>query len=293
MHPAPSVILFTTISGLGFGLLAWLGLGYPEVTGWAAFGMYFVGYALAVGGLLSSVFHLANPKNAIKSFSQWRTSWLSREGVLAVLTLFAIAPEAIAKIFFATTIPALGWIGSALCLVTVYCTSMIYAQLRTVPRWNMPITPLLFLGYAVTGGALLAGEALVAAVLLAFMAAAQIVGWMMGDGRFKAAGSTLATATGLGTIGTPRQFEPPHSGRNYLLDEMGFRIGRKHAQKLKVIGVLLAFALPILVLVLAPVTLAMLALAAVIHVIGVLAVRWLFFAEAEHVVSLYYGKVAG
>ncbi|MDP5326223.1 MAG: dibenzothiophene desulfurase, partial [Paracoccaceae bacterium] len=29
MHPAPSLIIFTTLSGLGFGLLFWLGLGYP------------------------------------------------------------------------------------------------------------------------------------------------------------------------------------------------------------------------------------------------------------------------
>ena len=30
MHPAPSVILFTTLSGIGFGLLAFLGLGLPR-----------------------------------------------------------------------------------------------------------------------------------------------------------------------------------------------------------------------------------------------------------------------
>ena len=26
MHPAPSVILFSSLSGMGFGLLAWLGI---------------------------------------------------------------------------------------------------------------------------------------------------------------------------------------------------------------------------------------------------------------------------
>ncbi len=31
-------------------------------------------------------------------------------------------------------------------------------------------------------------------------------------------------------------------------------------------------------------------LALVLHVAGVLTARWLFFAEAEHVVGLYYGK---
>lgn len=57
MHPAPSVIVFTTLSGLGFGMLAWLGLGFPLVTGWVAFAMFALAYALAVGGLLASTFH--------------------------------------------------------------------------------------------------------------------------------------------------------------------------------------------------------------------------------------------
>jgi len=30
MHPAGSVILFTVASGLGFGMLTWLGLGLPD-----------------------------------------------------------------------------------------------------------------------------------------------------------------------------------------------------------------------------------------------------------------------
>ncbi|MDO7618411.1 MAG: dibenzothiophene desulfurase, partial [Planktomarina temperata] len=49
MHPAGSVILFTVASGLGFGLLTWLGLGLPDVRGWAAFFYYALAFALAVG----------------------------------------------------------------------------------------------------------------------------------------------------------------------------------------------------------------------------------------------------
>ena len=84
MHPAPSVILFSVLSGLGFGMLAWLGIGKPPMTGMFAFVFFFVAYALAVGGLLSATFHLGNPKNSLKAFSQWRTSWLSREGCCAI-----------------------------------------------------------------------------------------------------------------------------------------------------------------------------------------------------------------
>jgi DMSO reductase anchor subunit len=32
------------------------------------------------------------------------------------------------------------------------------------------------------------------------------------------------------------------------------------------------------------------ALAVLSHIAGVLTLRWLFFAQAEHVVGLYYGK---
>ena len=74
MHPAPSVILFTTLSGIGFGLLAFLGLGLPLVTGWLAFAFFAVAYLLAVGGLLASTFHLGHPERALKAFSQWQTS---------------------------------------------------------------------------------------------------------------------------------------------------------------------------------------------------------------------------
>ena len=53
MHPAPSVIIFTTLSGLGFGLLVFLCLGYPSVSGIVEFVFFAVGFMLAAGGLLS------------------------------------------------------------------------------------------------------------------------------------------------------------------------------------------------------------------------------------------------
>ena len=85
MHPASSVIIFTVASGLGFGLLTWLGLGLPNANGWAAFWYYALGFALAGGGLLASTFHLGNPQRFLKAFSQWRSSWLSLLSTLASL----------------------------------------------------------------------------------------------------------------------------------------------------------------------------------------------------------------
>ncbi|WP_299351012.1 DmsC/YnfH family molybdoenzyme membrane anchor subunit [uncultured Shimia sp.] len=290
MHPAPSVIVFTTLSGLGFGLLAFLGLGMPDVTGGVAFLFFALGYALAVGGLLAATFHLGNKKNATKAFSQWRTSWLSREGVASVAALLVMAPFAIGRIFLGVDLTALGWIGALLSLGTVFTTSMIYAQLTTVPRWNMRWTPVLFLTHALAGGALLAGQITAAAILLAVLGLILILSWRQGDAQFDESGASLETATGLGSIGTVRQLEPPHSGQNYLLKEMAYQVGRKHSAKLRAIALGLGVVLPVLCLTVLPFS-HMIALVAVLsHIAGVAAGRWLFFAEAKHVVSLYYGR---
>ena len=156
MHPAPSVIVFTTLSGLGFGLLFWLGLGLPAVTGWMAFAFFAIAYALAVGGLLASTFHLGHPERAWKAFSQWRSSWLSREGVCAVAALLVMAAYGAGLVVFGTRLAGLGWLGAVLSLGTVFTTSMIYGQLKTVPRWNTPLTPALLVTISLAGGALLA-----------------------------------------------------------------------------------------------------------------------------------------
>jgi len=294
MHPAPSVILFTTLSGLGFGLLFFLGLGLPDVTGMVAFVFFAIAFALAMGGLLASTFHLGHPERAIKAFSQWKTSWLSREGCCAVVALLVMGLYAIGAVFFDQSWRAIGLLGALLSLATVFTTSMIYAQLKTIPRWNMALVPVLFLSFSLAGGALLAGQETWATVLLVIAGAVQLAYWAMGDQAFAKSGTTLTTATGLGDGGTVRAFEPPHTGTNYLLREFVHVVGRKHSRKLRVIGFALGFALPVLLLILPFNGLMlkhMMALVAVLsHLAGMICTRWLFFAEAEHVVGLYYGK---
>lgn len=290
MHPAPSVIIFSSLSGAGFGLLFFLGLGVQETSGWVAFVFYLIAFALAVGGLLSSVFHLKNPKNAYLAFSQWRTSWLSREGWSAAAALVTMGLFAIGQIFFSVTLTPLGWIGAALSIFTVFTTSMIYAQLKTIPRWNqIPATPLMFLSCSLAGGALLAGKTGIASILLLIAGAVTLWHWIAGDKRFAEAGSTMNTATGL--KGIISLWEKPHSGENYLTREMAFQVARKHAVKLRLIALVLMSLLPAL-LTLLPMHHAMAAVAVLSHLVGVLVQRWLFFAEAEHVVGLYYGAHA-
>jgi len=290
MHPANSVIAFTTLSGIGFGLLFWLGLGFPSSDGfWFNFIFFGIAYALSVGGLLASTFHLGHPERAIKAFTQWKTSWLSREAWAAVAALGVMGIFALFLVFFGTRLTPIGWLGSILSLVVVFTTSMIYAQLKTVPRWNMWLTSVKFLALSIAGGALLAGQTRYALWLLVIAGIVQLLYWNTGDRALKSSGSDLKTATGLGSIGEVRAFEPPHTGSNYLMREMIHVIGRKHSNKLRAISLVLMVILPIILLAL-PFNHVFGVLAVLSHIAGVFVSRWLFFAEAEHVVGLYYGK---
>ena len=289
MHPAPSVIFFSTFSGLGFGLLIFLGLGMPAVTDFSAFAFFAIAFLLAVGGLISSTFHLGHPERALKAFTQWQTSWLSREAWCAVAALLLMALYGAGLVFFDQRWTILGWLGALASLGTVLTTSMIYGQLKTVPRWYSVYTPANFLSLCIAGGALLSGEVWIAVILLVIAGAIQIATWLRGDTALAQSGTDMASATQLGNIGTVRAFEPPHTGTNYLLREFVYVIGRKHAQKLRIIAIALMVVLPI-VLLLLPFNHWFALVAVLSHVAGVLTARWLFFAEAEHVVGLYYGK---
>ncbi len=291
MHPAPSVIIFTSLSGLGFGLIFWMGFGLPAVNGMIVVAVFAtLGLGLATIGLLASTFHLGNPQRAWRAFSQWKTSWLSREGILAVLTLITFFIYACLWAFLDIRIAALGWLSSALAAGTIFTTSMIYAQMKTVPRWNVSSTLLLFLIYSAAGGALLAAQMQAAGALLAILAVVQVLAWKQGDYAFAKAGHTIETATGLSALGKVRLLEKPHSGTNYLMKEMIHIVGRKHSAKLRVISIALMAIIPATLILALDAGHIIAALAIVLHVAGLFAARWLFFAEAEHVVGLYYDQ---
>ncbi|MBC6416578.1 MAG: dimethyl sulfoxide reductase anchor subunit [Rhodospirillales bacterium] len=314
MHPALSVIAFTSLSGAGYGLLFLLSLGSLLQFSWGADRLVLgIGIALALGlivlGLLASTQHLRRPERAWRAFSQWRSSWLSREGVLAVFTFLP------AGLLFLTRplLDSAGWFPLACALLaaagaaaTVFATAMIYASLKTVRQWHRPKVPFLYLlmGLA-TGGAFLAlllsfevggsGASYVAAGLVALTWLVKRSYWHDIDSAAPVA--TLESAIGLGRIGKVRSLEPPHTGQNYLLAEMGYRVARKHAAKLRLIAQGLGLAAVVMLAIAAsigpgwghfifalPAASAALASAA--------AERWLFFAEATHSVSLYYGKAA-
>lgn len=301
MHPAPSIVVFTVLSGLGLGLMAWTGLGAgseSHLFGWIAGPL-----ALAITGAggAASVGHLARPDRAWRAFSQWRSSWLSREGCLMIAASALFLIYLALWLLLGLRIALLGWLAAALALATVYATGMIYAQLRAVPRWSATPTPWLFLVLALAGGMLAAStvkalsglDTSIGSVLLWLAGAAGVAVWWQTQAagtRRGVHGSSAETATGLAGLGRVRLLEPPHTGSNYLLREMAFQVGRARAFQLRWLGAFLGFILPlVLVLVAWGLGGLLLLLALICHVTGMLALRWLFFAEAEHVQALYYG----
>lgn len=307
MHPAFSVILFTTLSGAGFGLWTWLGLriafGPPaqpfQALGWSL--LLMAAGAAVAAGLLASFWHLGRPLRAWRAFSQWRSSWLSREGVLAVASfvpalalLLALPGHGLAARLAAAALAALS-------LATVACTAMIYASLKPIPAWRQrAVVPGYLLFALLTGGLpmLLATGVgargldgalplLVMAIAVALLAL-KLHYWREIDR------TPLPQSRGA-AIGLPQRtatvFERPHTEANYITREMVFVVARRHARMLRIVAVV-AFALvPLLCLLLArtpPAAAWAVPVAAGAALLGALLERWLFFAQARHVVTLYY-----
>jgi sulfite dehydrogenase (quinone) subunit SoeC len=338
MHPAFSVIFFTVVSGSGYGLLfaAAIALAFDPhlLSRNEALLAVFVGAVLAAAGLTSSMLHLGQPQRAWRALSQWRSSWLSREGVAALASFLPI-----------TALLWLLWSGAdggfmrgfalllaVLAVVTVLCTARIYTSLKTIHAWHNPyVLP----GYLLLG--LLAGIAWLQLIFsfsapaasavvdphfmllpppnhgMSHSIGALLIGaiaptaayWKFAYWRFidqAGATATVESATGLGRFGAVRAAEGPHTEANYLTNEMGFVLARKHARRLRAIALILLGGVPLLlsILLMVPATASIGwfgALGAAVLLasitLGAFVERWLFFAEAKHVVMLYYGPERG
>jgi sulfite dehydrogenase (quinone) subunit SoeC len=342
MRPTLSIIFFTVLSGTGYGIWFLLGLGLaawwphcsgPRASGGLALCVYpnltyalLPSFVLVSAGLFASLAHLGQPQRAWRALSQWRSSWLSREGVAALFTYFPVlgivacglaswwqtrdlSPSETFEPWVdpMVVLPPLGALLAVGSLMTVFCTANIYASLKPIRAWsNRFVTP----GYLLIGlyagalslwalatlpGAGLRRETpflLAGLVVLAVLCATlKRLYWRDID---RAPIPDTAHAIGLAGQGSVRSFEQPHTEENYLTREMGFVLARKHASKLRAITLLCGFVLPALLATLglfAPATrIAVAWPALVIGLFGIFAERWLFFAEARHAVIGYYGR---
>ncbi|WP_372618822.1 dimethyl sulfoxide reductase anchor subunit family protein [Falsiroseomonas sp.] len=308
MNPAPSIVFFTTASGAGYGLLFWLGVlrAFGLVPPAPALGILalLIALALITAGLLSSLKHLGRPERAWRALSQWRSSWLSREGVAAIATY---VPAGLFLLALVAESPALatltGLLAAAGAVVTTWATGMIYASLRPVRQWHHPMVPWGYLLFgAFCGAALLAalaafwGGGQPPAVLAALLGGAAIAlkraYWDSIDAPKPKEAPSIESATGLGRIGATRPLDPPHTEQNWLLREMGFRVARAHRMKLRAVtlaGFAMATVLALLALPLPGAWPALLLVpAAAAALAAMLVERWLMFAEATHTVTLFY-----
>ena len=316
MHPAKSVIYFTTTTGAGYGLIVMLAImaHFNLVEPNQTFG--FVAFAIAMlligTGLLSSTLHLGHPERAWRALSQWKSSWLSREGVAAIVTFLPIAIFGVAWVFlgkYDSWALIAGIAAAVMSLGTVYCTSMIYASLKSIPAWHNGWTSWGYLGLSIATGALLmaalcaiwsfeAGLVVSIKIALVGLVAGLLIKLLYWRSIHAGnAVSTAESATGLGRFGKVTMIEGPHTEANYLLEEMGFKIARKHAGKLRLISIVTGFVFPAILLLAAwrlsftgGMLIFALCLTVAICAVGIVVERWLFFAEAKHVVTLYYGE---
>ena len=306
MHPAFSVLIFTVTSGAGYGLLAWLGagqlLGFTQtltVNQQIIIGL--MAMVLVSIGLVSSTMHLANPKNAWRSFSRFRTSWLSREAVFAILLYPVAGLYAVAIFWQWPGVNILAGLSMILALVTLFTTSMIYASLKTIRQWNTPMVPALFMAYALISGGLLflavdaffgtlkpQLQAVVMGLVVITLALKLVYFFWQG----KPQGATIQTATGFSQASV-RLLDAGHSAPTFLNREFGYQVAADQLLRLRVIMTLVTFIVPLALVYCVfggLVGAELLGLAWLIMMAGLLLERWLFFAEARHVVRLYQGE---
>ena len=307
MKPALSVIFFTVLSGTGYGLWCLLGIGlasglYPPARIGILAPLAF-GFVLTTTGLLASTAHLGRPGRAWRALSQWRSSWLSREGIASLATCVPMLVLAWLACVGHGGI-ALRIVGALLALgalATVLCTANIYRSLKTVAAWRARgVLPLYFMFALLAGGLWLwawLAQASPAPIGMAFPLALLGLGviaavlksdyWRRIDALRP---NTAGHATGLARFGNVRAFEGPVTEESYLTREMAFVLARKHSRRLRRIALGLFAAVPVACVVAALFAgIAWVApIAALACIAGLFVERWLFFAEARHAVAAYF-----
>ncbi|OGA53956.1 MAG: DMSO reductase [Betaproteobacteria bacterium RIFCSPLOWO2_12_FULL_62_58] len=313
MRPAFSVILLTTLIGVGQGLFlalyaAELGAMFDLLPVQDGRRFFAAGDALALAfltaGLLASFFHLGRPERAWRSAAMWRTSWLSREVIVLPAFMAAVFGHGVSHYFGlgGTLMP--GALGVLLCLVLFVCTGMIYACLKFLQEWATPLTVVnyILLGCAsgftfATAFAAAAGPGLTetfgrCAVAFTLAALCTRVASLVRNARIKPR-SSLQTAIG---VKHPRIAQKAEGFMGGSFNTREFFYG-KEASPLRAVKwgfLVLTFPVPLALLLAGMVIAAapLLAAAFAIQYLGLIAERWFFFAQASHPQNLYYQAIS-
>ena len=311
MKPAFSVIIFTTLAGFSQGLITFIALatllGMALDQGYVNAGLTLSLVLLGIG-LISSFFHLGHPERAWRAITQWRTSWMSREVIVlpalmgvtgiwwlqAVTGTTVISPVVLALLTLVLTIAL--WV----------CTAMIYACLRFIQEWAHPATIAYYIVLGLASGIVLSAwlgsaqgkddllQLLTPAALALTLAAWFTRIWTLRRNAQIKHKSSLQSATG---IRNPQlvQTSMGMTGGSYNTREFFHHATMQVLMQARWIGQVLGFALPLALMVLMTLTgssTLLWTLAVLSQLMGLLADRWLFFAQAKHPQNLYYQVVS-
>jgi DMSO reductase anchor subunit len=135
----------------------------------------------------------------------------------------------------------------------VIASGMIYACLKPIAQWNTRFTVPAYVIFAIMTGSVLLDTILalmgspdrklqyVALIAIGLGWIWKRATWRHNDGLGPAATMNSATSLAGGQV---RSVEWPHTAENYVLKEMGYRIARKHAERLGGLTQLFAFGMP-------------------------------------------------
>jgi DMSO reductase anchor subunit len=326
MHGAPSVLIFTVVAGLGQGLFFWLTLSELCASSWglsplapAQHGMAGLLCLLLMGaGLLASFFHLGHPERAWRAAVMWRTSWLSREVIvlpllMAVIAAWTCMPWLMPQAQSLQKTTAL--LGLVLCLALWICTGMIYACLRFLQEWAHPLTWINFITMGLASGAFLllalshsfwpqqpqdtlSAWLNLTLIMTSLAIVLRLLSWWRN--RCLVAKSTLHSALGI-QKGPIRQITQGSSAGTFNNREFFHGKSERFFTLTSLWALMGGGILPILLLLMlqmltnktfsdgSALSTPLIAwTAVVIQCSGLMAERWLFFAQARHPQNLYY-----
>jgi sulfite dehydrogenase (quinone) subunit SoeC len=317
MHPTFSLILFTSMAGMAQGAIVSLAVlnSGPDQLPSELLNLYVfpIILALLIGGLVASTFHLGHPERAWRAVMMWRTSWLSRE----VLILPAFIALTVLAYYFSWQARVPNWLWLVLSIAALLlwiCTAMIYQCIRFIQEWAHPATMANFIvlglssGWfllmtllclwsivhpqqALVTGSNIPGVAGFTAFLILLSLTLKL--WIWKRNRRLKPKSNLQSATGIKT-GFVRQISMGMMGGSFNTREFFHQQSIFFVANIRKIAFFGTYLVPVLLLTIAVsnADLSWLVIAFVIHCAGLIAERWLFFAEANHPQNLYYQRIA-
>jgi DMSO reductase anchor subunit len=317
MHPTFSLILFTSMAGMAQGAIVSLAVlnSGPDQLPSELLNLYVfpIILALLIGGLVASTFHLGHPERAWRAVMMWRTSWLSRE----VLILPAFIALTVLAYYFSWEARVPNWLWLVLSIAALLlwiCTAMIYQCIRFIQEWAHPATMANFIvlglssGWfllmtllclwsivhpqqALVTGSNIPGVAGFTAFLILLSLTLKL--WIWKRNRRLKPKSNLQSATGIKT-GFVRQISMGMMGGSFNTREFFHQQSVFFVANIRKIAFFGTYLVPVLLLTIAVsnADLSWLMIAFVVHCAGLIAERWLFFAEANHPQNLYYQRIA-